>query len=124
MSFNQTTTELKPYPIEEFNRIKKGLIEKEIPIMDFGAGDPCIPLWQPIVDALHEAVSNISQYPSIRGIDQLRDAQLGYLERRFDLEKTDDWDILPTSGSKEAIFHSDILFFTFVIVKMITGDIG
>ena len=106
MKTNQVTADLKPYPAEELNRIKKRLLDQDKEIFDFGTGDPRIPVWQPIREALADAIPEVSQYPSIGGTEVLRDAHVGYLKRRFDLSVSDDLDVIPSGGSKEAVFHA------------------
>lgn len=100
---NKLTFELEEYPMEELTRIRKELVKKGKPVYDFGTGDPKIPTWAPIRDAIRDAIPEISQYPSVRGSDALRAAQQGYLERRFGIK--DGYEVIPTAGSKEAIFH-------------------
>ncbi len=102
---NDVTYSLKPYPMEELKRIKNDLISNGAQVYDFGTGDPKIPTKKFIIDKLRGSIPQVSQYPSIKGTPSLREAQLGYMERRFGLAKDDGWDILPTRGSKEAIFH-------------------
>lgn len=102
---NKVTAELEEYPMEELARIRKELVKKGQPVFDFGTGDPRIPTWAPIRDKALESIPEISQYPSVKGIDALKAAQQGYLERRFDIAPSHGYDIIPTAGSKEAIFH-------------------
>ena len=102
---NKTTNELAPYPMEELRRIKGELVDRGQPIFDFGTGDPKIPIWGPIREALIEAVSDISQYPSVAGTERLKLAQQGYLRRRFGLTTDNNFAVIPSAGSKEAIFH-------------------
>jgi succinyldiaminopimelate transaminase len=101
---NKVTLELDEYPMEELSRIKAEVAARGQPIYDFGTGDPRIPTWPPIREALIRSIPEISQYPSVKGSEALRAAQQGYLERRFGISP-DSYDIIPTSGSKEAIFH-------------------
>lgn len=103
---NQVTSNLKPYPMEELARIKAELIANNQTFYDFGTGDPKIPTWKPIIKSLKDSVPETSQYPGIRGIKALTDAQKGYLKRRIGIDEDGTWDILPTRGSKEAIFHT------------------
>jgi succinyldiaminopimelate transaminase len=91
--------------MEQLTKIRQGLIKQGKPVFDFGTGDPKIPTWPKIIDALKNAVPEISQYPSVRGSEELRKAQLNYLERRFGLRWTSDLEVMPSGGSKEAIFH-------------------
>jgi len=102
---NKVTEGLAEYPMEELARIRRELVKKGKPVFDFGTGDPRIPTWDPIRQACRDALPEISQYPSVKGIDALKAAQLGYLERRYGLRPDAGWDVIPSSGSKEAIFH-------------------
>jgi len=105
MHFNDTTNQLKPYPMEELTVIRQTLISEGKKVFDFGTGDPQIPTWRPIVDALKSAISAVSQYPSVKGSPEFRQAFWSYCERRFQLTAEKGLDILPSNGSKEAIFH-------------------
>lgn len=104
MTINEVTQNLAPYPMEELARIRQQLRDKGKPVFDFGTGDPEIPTWQPIIDALVANIPKISQYPGIRGIPALRKAHADYLMRNFGVTATQ-MTILPTRGSKESIFH-------------------
>jgi len=104
MSVNKVTAELKPYPMEELSNIRKELVAKGIPVFDFGTGDPKIPTWPGIRNAVKEAIGEVSSYPGINGTDELRASHLNYLKRRFNID-ADTIDIIPTRGSKEAVFH-------------------
>lgn len=102
---NDVTAGLKPYPMEELSRIKSGLVKEGKPVFDFGTGDPRIPTWSPVRQALLNALPEISQYPSVKGIEKLAVAQEGYLKRRFGLQTGSDLAVIPSQGSKEAIFN-------------------
>jgi succinyldiaminopimelate transaminase len=91
--------------MEELTRIKAGLSKAGKPIFDFGTGDPKIPTWAPIRNALIEAIPEISQYPSVKGTDALRESQWGYLKRRFGISPSKEMAIIPAQGTKEAIFN-------------------
>lgn len=101
---------LKNYPMEELNRIKASLKEKGVKIYDFGTGDPREPTPDFIRKALIGAVPEVSQYPSVAGRKDLRDSIASYFKRRFGVSLNPDTQIIPSAGSKEAIFHFPLVF--------------
>ena len=105
MVVNSVAAGLAPYPMEELARIRADLVKRGKAVYDFGTGDPRIPTWKPICEAIVKAIPEISQYPSVKGIEVLKQAQLGYLQRRFGLKPNPDWNVIPSQGSKEAIFN-------------------
>jgi len=107
---NRFIKELKEYPMEELNKIKASLKEKNIKIYDFGTGDPREPTPKFIIDALKNSIPEISQYPSVAGRKELRDAISVWFERRFGVKLNPDKEIIPSAGSKEAIFHFPLVF--------------
>jgi len=103
---NLVTSQLPPYPSEAFRKLRLQLEGKGVRVYDLSTGDPRIPIWPAIREKIREALPDISQYPSVLGIERLRHAHAAYLTTRFDIshpEKT--LTLLPTAGSKEAIFH-------------------
>jgi succinyldiaminopimelate transaminase len=96
--------------MDELNRIKQSLKEKGIKIYDFGTGDPKEPTPQFIREAIKNAIPEISQYPTVSGRKDLRDAISNYLKRRFNVEVNPDTQVIPSNGSKEAIFHFPLVF--------------
>ena len=71
---NSLLESLKPYPMEELNRIKEELKKNGIKIYDFGTGDPKEPTPNFIIEALKKAIPKVSQYPSVSGRKDLREA--------------------------------------------------
>ncbi len=107
---NKTLKELRSYPMEELNKIKQELIKKGKKIYDFGTGDPKEPTDEKIIKALIDAVPKISQYPSVYGLKELRDTISRWFFNRFGIVLDPDRNIIPSSGSKEAIFHFPLVF--------------
>ncbi len=107
---NNTLKELKSYPMEELNRIKEELKKNNIKIYDFGTGDPREPLDEKIVEALKNSIKNYTQYPSVAGKKELREAISKWFYRRFNVKLNPDKEIIPSNGSKEAIFHFPLVF--------------
>ena len=79
-------------------------------IIDFSIGDPREPTPTFIVDALRTSVPPISQYPTAAGRRELREAIAGYVQRRHGVAVDPETQIIPTSGSKEAIFSTPLAF--------------
>jgi succinyldiaminopimelate transaminase len=104
MSVNETTQKLQPYPMETLTRFRQEARARGQEVFDFGTGDPKIPTWAPIREAIAKALPIISQYPSVKGNPELVASIWGYLGRRFGIQSGSSLKILPTNGSKEAIF--------------------
>jgi succinyldiaminopimelate transaminase len=67
-------------------------------------GDPREVTPQFIRDALVASVEAVSSYPRATGLPELREAISGWIDRRFGVEVDAATEIVPTLGSKEAIF--------------------
>lgn len=79
-------------------------------VLDFSLGDPIEPTWEQIPAAVAASIPAVSQYPTTRGLPELRRAIAGYVHRRFDVDVDPDTQVIPTSGAKEAIFSSHLAF--------------
>ena len=101
---NDVTRHLLPYPMEELTRIRQDLVTRGQDVYDFGTGDPKMPTWEPIRAAIQKAIPFISQYPSVKGQPEVTQAVWGYMQRRFAISPSADLRVLPSNGSKEAIF--------------------
>jgi LL-diaminopimelate aminotransferase len=102
---NSIVESLEPYPMEELSKLRAKLRAEGKAVYDFGTGDPDIPTWEPIRQALASSIPTVSRYPSVRGTDALKSAHEGYLQRRFSLSPSPEWSVIPSAGSKEAVFH-------------------
>src|SRR5207247_2642225 len=67
-------------------------------------GDPRGVPEEPIRRALAEALESATGYPAAQGLPELREAIARWLARRFGVEIDPDHEVIPTLGSKEAIF--------------------
>ena len=103
---NPLVTSLPTYPIVELDRRKAALVAAGRPVYDFGTGDPVEPAPDFVRRALIEAVTPSCPYPSVAGKLPVRAAIARYLQRRFGVTVDPETQILPTSGSKEAVFHT------------------
>jgi succinyldiaminopimelate transaminase len=87
------------------DQIKEDLARRGQEIFDFGVGDPVEPTPAFIRQALIEALDPVSQYPTVVGQKRLREAISGWAQRRLGVSLDPATQVLPASGSKEAIFH-------------------
>ncbi|MEZ5956094.1 MAG: LL-diaminopimelate aminotransferase [Hyphomonadaceae bacterium] len=94
---------LPPYVFEEVNKLKARLRGQGVDIIDFGMGNPDLPVPQHIVDKLCETAMKprTNRYSASRGIPGLRRAMAGYYDRRFGVKLNPDTQIVSTLGSKE-----------------------
>ncbi len=75
------------------------------PLYDFAIGDPDEPTPDVIRRALIDAVGPVSRYPTAAGQPALRAAVAAWFGRRHGVDLDPDTEVVPSSGSKEAIFH-------------------
>ena len=101
---NPVLTEMAVYPFTRLEEERRRLMAAGVDVIDFGKGDPNEPTDPLIRQALVEALPERAPYPLAQGLPELREAASGWLERRFGVAVDPDTEIVPTYGSKEAIF--------------------
>lgn len=99
-----TLAEMATYPFVRLEEARRALVERGVDVIDFGKGDPNEPTDPMIRQALVDALPERSPYPLAAGLPELRAAAAGWCERRFDVALDPDTELIPTYGSKEAIF--------------------
>jgi aspartate/methionine/tyrosine aminotransferase len=92
------------YPFVRLTEAKRRLASRGVPLLDFGTGDPCEVTAPHIRQALVDGLAETSSYPLAEGLPELRRAIAAWCARRFGVELDPDRQIIPTLGSKEAIF--------------------
>jgi acetylornithine aminotransferase len=92
------------YPFVKIERAKREASDAGIEILDFGQGDPREPTDPMIREALVEGLREVMGYPKAEGLPELRGAIAGWCGRRFGVELDPHSEVIPTYGSKEAIF--------------------
>jgi len=110
MRINPVLSKMGAYPIAAIQDRARQMRDAGERLIDFSIGDPREPTPPFIPEALRRAVPEISQYPTTRGLGILREAIAGYVLRRFGREVDPDTQVLPTTGSKEAIFSTPLAF--------------
>jgi succinyldiaminopimelate transaminase len=92
------------YPFVKLEEAKRRLAAQGVQLIDFGKGDPREPTDERIRQALADRLTEISTYPLAEGLPELRRAIAGWCDRRFGVELDPETELIPTYGSKEAIF--------------------
>src|SRR5258708_12859668 len=96
------TTAPRPSFTLVLDRAKEDLARRGVPIYDFGVGDPIEPTPPFIRQALIDALSPVSQYPTIVGQRRLLAAIAGWAHRRLDVTLVPTTQVLHPPGSQDA----------------------
>ena len=105
MRLNPVLAALETYPFVRLQEARRRLRAEGADLIDFGMGEPREETPAFIRAALAEAIEPLSTYPTAEGLPELRTAVAGWVARRFGRRLDPDTEVLPTLGSKEAIFH-------------------
>jgi succinyldiaminopimelate transaminase len=98
------------YPLLRLEERRREIQARGIELYDFGTGDPREPTDPMIRQALVDGVPEVSQYPTTPGKKEFREAFCGWMARGHGVELDPDAEVLPATGSKEAIFHAPFAF--------------
>jgi acetylornithine aminotransferase len=103
VSLSPVLADLAQYPFTRLDEWKADATGRGIELIDFGMGDPREVTPAFIREALLASVEPVSSYPRASGLPELRTALAGWIDRRFGVT-VDQAELVPTLGSKEAIF--------------------
>jgi N-succinyldiaminopimelate aminotransferase len=92
------------YPFVRLNDAAAARRAEGLEVIDFGMGDPREPTDPAILQALRDGVRERMGYPAAPGLPELREAIAAWAGRRYDAELEPERHVIPTLGSKEAIF--------------------
>ncbi len=104
MQLSPVLAGLAQYPFARLDDWKAEASARGIRLIDFGMGDPRERTPAFIREAMLDSVEEVSSYPRATGLPELRDAIAGWVARRFGVSVDPDREIVPTLGSKEAIY--------------------
>jgi succinyldiaminopimelate transaminase len=104
ISIAPTLADMATYPFVRLEEARRRLVAQGVDVIDLGKGDPNEPTDPIIRQALVDALPERSPYPLAQGLPELRTAVAAWCERRFGVSLDPDTEIVPTYGSKEAIF--------------------
>jgi succinyldiaminopimelate transaminase len=96
--------EVGTYPFARLDEAKRRVVERGVHLIDFGVGDPREPTDPLIRAALIDGIRETMEYPKAVGLPELRAAIAAWIARRFGVALDPDREIVPTLGSKEAVF--------------------
>jgi acetylornithine aminotransferase len=101
---NHAFAGLETYPFVRLEKAKAEAVARGIRIIDFGMGDPQERTPDLIREALLRSVPDRAGYPPAAGTVELRRAMAGWITRRFHVACDPDTHVLPSNGSKEAVY--------------------
>jgi acetylornithine aminotransferase len=96
--------EVGTYPFARLDDAKRRVQARGVELIDFGVGDPREPTAPAIRQALADGIRETMEYPKAVGLAELRVAISAWIRRRFGVALDPDTEIIPTLGSKEAVF--------------------
>jgi N-succinyldiaminopimelate aminotransferase len=97
---------LQPYPFEKLNKLKADAkVTCDLPHIALSIGEPKHESPVFVLKAMADNLDKLANYPSTKGIPELRQAISQWACQRFALNSLDsDHQILPVNGTREAIF--------------------
>lgn len=98
---------LPPYLFVEVERAKRALLESGVDLVDLGVGDPDLPTFPEIVEALRGACVDPAthRYPLGRGEPSLRRAFAAWYEKRYGVGLDPEREVITLIGTKEGLGH-------------------
>jgi succinyldiaminopimelate transaminase len=104
---NPVLAGMASYPFVRLADAKQAVAARGMHVIDFGVGEPREETPAFIRRALARALDAepVSSYPLAPGLPELREAVAAWVARRFGATVDPDAEVVPTMGSKEAIFH-------------------
>lgn len=100
---------LPSYPTVVLDEKRAALLASGKRVFDFGTGDPTEPTPEFIRAQVAPAIPDNCRYPTVLGGAAVREAFCGWAHRRFGVSLNPATQVLPSSGSKEAVFHLPLL---------------
>ncbi len=104
MRFTPTLDECGTYPFVRLDEARRETAARGIQVIDFGMGDPNEATEAFIREAVAASLPERCKYPRAIGIIELRRAIAEWCEKRFAVPVDSEYEVIPTYGSKEAIY--------------------
>lgn len=106
MRLSPTLTRMGAYPFVRLSEARRMAEAAGVDVIDFGMGEPREQTPPFVREALVAALEAdpVSAYPKAEGLPETRAAIAGWVRRRFGASIDPDTEVVPTLGSKEAVF--------------------
>jgi acetylornithine aminotransferase len=104
VQLNPVLTEMRPYPFLALDEARQRALKAGLTLIDFSVGDPHESTDVAIRESLVGAVAERSRYPKAEGLPELKQAVAGWCQRRYGVSVDPQAEVMPTLGSKEALF--------------------
>lgn len=105
---NKDLSLLQPYPFEKLTALKAQVTPpSDLDHIAFSIGEPKHPAPEFVAEVLTENMGRLCNYPTTKGMPELRQAIADWCERRFKLKEGSvdpEANVLPVNGTREAIF--------------------
>ncbi|MDQ3739302.1 MAG: aminotransferase class I/II-fold pyridoxal phosphate-dependent enzyme [Actinomycetota bacterium] len=117
MRLSATLAGMQTYPFVRLTEAKRRLAAEGVDVVDFGMGEPReeTPAFIRAAVAREIEAEPVSSYPLAEGVPALRAAIAAWVERRFGVALDPGTEVVPTLGSKEAIFS---------LAQVVDGAVG
>ena len=105
--------ELHAYPFEKLAQLTKNIQPSSLDRISLTIGEPKHPPPALVLDALISAIEEVTKYPSIGGLPELRAQIARWVSRRFQTRPLDPAsEVLPVNGTREGLFSVAQAFVT------------
>lgn len=103
---NPNLKRLQPYPFEKLTALKAAAtVNCDLPHIALSIGEPKHESPAFVKDAMANNLDKLANYPTIKGLPELRQAIASWAIERFNLNHLDsETQVLPVNGTREAIF--------------------
>lgn len=105
---NKDLSLLQPYPFEKLTALKAQVTPpSDLEHIAFSIGEPKHPAPEFVAECLNDNMARLSNYPTTKGLPELRKSIADWCERRFKLQAGSvdpEANVLPVNGTREAIF--------------------
>ena len=102
---NPDLQQLQPYPFEKLRALFAGADTPDIAHIALSIGEPKHASPTFVIEALARQLPRLANYPTTKGLPELRQSIARWATRRFNLQALDpEQEVLPVSGTREALF--------------------